>query len=281
MDDLSHLPAKSQGQLLRTIEAGSTILHRGEFFLWAQGQLQSVLPHGVLLAASLDGQLRMVHLECLQGIPLPPDVLKALTDPHDGWLVRASRLPLPHRALGHCELDVSDDASADGGTTAPPANDQAALDGSAMKGLFRQLHDMKVAHAMVARCGPLPGGGMSIFALLGMPAAAGLVQGLVLRTLVPQLHLALSKSQAWRPPEQRELPEDEDEWELTDRQLEILHWVKLGKTNFEIAQILDISALTVKNHLQKMFKKLNVHNRAQAVAKSMALSLPMPQSLRA
>ncbi len=54
---------------------------------------------------------------------------------------------------------------------------------------------------------------------------------------------------------------------LTDRESEVLHWVALGKTNPEIAIILDISAFTVKNHMQRMFRKLNVSNRAQAVSK--------------
>jgi DNA-binding CsgD family transcriptional regulator len=43
--------------------------------------------------------------------------------------------------------------------------------------------------------------------------------------------------------------------------------VRNGKTNFEIGMILDISAFTVKNHLQRIFRKLDVVNRAQAVAK--------------
>jgi len=50
------------------------------------------------------------------------------------------------------------------------------------------------------------------------------------------------------------------------RELEIMTWVREGKTNQEIGQILDISVFTVKNHLQRIFKKLNVYNRAQAVA---------------
>lgn len=54
---------------------------------------------------------------------------------------------------------------------------------------------------------------------------------------------------------------------LTDRESEVLHWVALGKTNPEIAMILDISAFTVKNHMQRVFRKLDVSNRAQAVSK--------------
>jgi DNA-binding CsgD family transcriptional regulator len=54
---------------------------------------------------------------------------------------------------------------------------------------------------------------------------------------------------------------------LSQREIEILQWVTLGKTNPEIGSILEISAFTVKNHLQRLFKKLEVSNRAQAVGK--------------
>jgi transcriptional regulator EpsA len=53
---------------------------------------------------------------------------------------------------------------------------------------------------------------------------------------------------------------------LSARELEIMDWVRKGKTNQEIAMILNISVFTVKNHLQRIFKKLDVMNRAQAVA---------------
>src|ERR1035437_1676864 len=52
---------------------------------------------------------------------------------------------------------------------------------------------------------------------------------------------------------------------LSGREIEILQWVALGKTNPEIGLILYISGFTVKNHLQRIFKKLDVSNRAQAV----------------
>lgn len=64
-----------------------------------------------------------------------------------------------------------------------------------------------------------------------------------------------------------EIPMIEPDYKLTERESEVLHWVARGKTNPEIAMILDISAFTVKNHMQRVFKKLDVTNRAQAVSK--------------
>ncbi len=54
--------------------------------------------------------------------------------------------------------------------------------------------------------------------------------------------------------------------ELSSREMEIIHWIKSGKTNHEIGMILQISQNTVKSHLKRIFNKLNVCKRAQAVA---------------
>lgn len=53
---------------------------------------------------------------------------------------------------------------------------------------------------------------------------------------------------------------------LTPREAEILLWVAQGKTNPEIATILDIGLTTVKKHLEATFAKLGVENRTSAAA---------------
>jgi transcriptional regulator EpsA len=60
---------------------------------------------------------------------------------------------------------------------------------------------------------------------------------------------------------------------ITAREIEVLAWVRDGKTNDEIAEILGLSMLTVKNHLRHIMKKLVVRTRGQAVAKAIALGL--------
>jgi LuxR family transcriptional regulator, positive regulator of biofilm formation len=51
---------------------------------------------------------------------------------------------------------------------------------------------------------------------------------------------------------------------ITDRELEILSLVSMGATNEEIAKKIFISPHTVKTHIYKIFKKINVKNRLQA-----------------
>ncbi len=59
---------------------------------------------------------------------------------------------------------------------------------------------------------------------------------------------------------------------LSEREQEIMEWVRLGKTNYEIGIILNISTFTVKNHLQRIFRKLDVTNRAQAASQLQEIS---------
>lgn len=58
---------------------------------------------------------------------------------------------------------------------------------------------------------------------------------------------------------------DKDKIEqLTKRELEVLIQVANGMFNKEIAQALDISERTVKNHISNIFKKIEVADRTQA-----------------
>lgn len=52
---------------------------------------------------------------------------------------------------------------------------------------------------------------------------------------------------------------------LSKRELEILEFVIKGYTNKEIANRTFITTLTVANHIKRIFRKLNVNNRTQAV----------------
>lgn len=63
---------------------------------------------------------------------------------------------------------------------------------------------------------------------------------------------------------------------LTKRQSECLLWVRAGKTDWEISQILGISEHTVIEHLEEARKRLNVKTRTQAVINAIHLGLIQP-----
>ncbi|MFC1859842.1 response regulator [Thermodesulfobacteriota bacterium] len=55
---------------------------------------------------------------------------------------------------------------------------------------------------------------------------------------------------------------------LSKRELQILECVVSGKSNREIADQIHLSLDTVKTHIKKIYRKLRVHSRSQAVKKA-------------
>lgn len=55
-----------------------------------------------------------------------------------------------------------------------------------------------------------------------------------------------------------------NEFQLTQREAEVLLWVTKGKTNREAAQILELSPRTINKHLEQVFRKISVDNRTSA-----------------
>lgn len=56
---------------------------------------------------------------------------------------------------------------------------------------------------------------------------------------------------------------------LSERELEVLYFLSQGWTNKEIAVELTVSVNTIKKHTQNIFTRLNVNNRAGAVAQAL------------
>jgi DNA-binding response OmpR family regulator len=55
---------------------------------------------------------------------------------------------------------------------------------------------------------------------------------------------------------------------LTTRESEVLLWIAKGKSNLVIGDILGLSAITVNKHLEQIYVKLGVENRASAAVKA-------------
>lgn len=60
---------------------------------------------------------------------------------------------------------------------------------------------------------------------------------------------------------------------LSERELEILHWLAEGESNKEIANRLFITEGTVKNHVTNILGKLGVRDRTQAALRAQELGL--------
>ncbi|MEA3204874.1 MAG: hypothetical protein QOG92_495, partial [Verrucomicrobiota bacterium] len=61
---------------------------------------------------------------------------------------------------------------------------------------------------------------------------------------------------------------------LTSREAEVLYWITEGKTNPEIAIILDSSINTVKKHANNLFTKLGVETRTAAARAALQVLNP-------
>lgn len=64
-----------------------------------------------------------------------------------------------------------------------------------------------------------------------------------------------------------------ENYEITSRQLEVLHLLAKGYSNSKIAQLLFISEHTVKSHLKQIFQKLASDNRVNCINKAQQLGL--------
>ena len=63
---------------------------------------------------------------------------------------------------------------------------------------------------------------------------------------------------------------------LSDREREVLNLVADGKTNPEIARALYLSPKTMRNHVSNIFTKLQVADRAHAIARARDAGLGTP-----
>ena len=60
---------------------------------------------------------------------------------------------------------------------------------------------------------------------------------------------------------------------LTERELEILEYLALGLTVKQVATRLQLSPRTVDTHIAKLYRKLGVRNRVQAISRATSLKL--------
>ncbi len=61
------------------------------------------------------------------------------------------------------------------------------------------------------------------------------------------------------------IPPDKNDFNLTKRELEILHRISIGENYQQIADRLFISPRTVRKHIENIYLKMQVHNKVDAV----------------
>ena len=103
-----------------------------------------------------------------------------------------------------------------------------------------------------------------------------IVKPFILPNLLARIEAVLRRSQ-WQkeaqPKAEKTLNKDVNIDALTPKEKEVLALVAKGASNQEIADKLCVRDVTVKTHLNSVFKKLKVTNRTQAVLLAMQIDL--------
>lgn len=259
MEQLVIPSRQEQEYLLHALDSVLPLADMRQFFQWARDQLQPLLPHRVMVCLRLDADGAIGQLQCVHGAVLAPAERRLLCDPEQGLAARLVRL---------CQAGLSLPAMLDA-DAAPGAAASAEL-----LPCLSELRRLGLGNLLLHGSGPLPGGATYVL-LFGLPQRPGPRHAHFFRLLLPSLHMTLQRlgQQGGCPPAPAARP-------MSARETEVLHWLGQGKSNLEIGQILGISGLTVKNHLQRLYRVLGVSNRTHAVSRCAALGLLAAPAMR-
>lgn len=251
-------PAVSQ-KILAIIMASYSIENHQDFYAWLQDSVAEVLPHNLLLACwgKFDGEkqtglkydltssLSHVNTQALYNAPEKIDGFMSLL--HKLWIHNASR------------WFVINDL------------DNFAKDHGFIEHCFKTCFPKAFSHlnsSLIYGINDIRGSNNCLYVFFSEEKIFK-VQNSVLGLLMPHIDSTIRRIQHL---EQIKVADQAKEHavaniKLSARELEIAYWVRQGKTNNEMANLLFISQNTVKTHLKNIFEKLNVSKRAEAIGK--------------
>ena len=230
---------------------------------WLQGEVQYYLPHEIMIAAWGDFHLGLIHYDVVSAMPgvrsesaVAESITPLLTGLFGRWIAQDKK---PFALNGEEDGFTWDSVAKQG----PIGDAMRTMRSSLIHGISDQRgrHDcLYVLFSSKVKRNPGERSALK-FLLPYIDTALRQVE------LLPNQYTASKQQEA--VPAVEKLDEFNAQSEgaaLTDREAEIMKWVALGKTNNEIGSILNVSSFTIKNHMQRIFKKLDVFNRAQAVS---------------
>lgn len=237
--------------LLSIGRQASQIRRHVQLLHWLQGEMQRLLPHDVLIAAWGDFSLGLVQLDIVSSNPAVRTrhvgeyaVMSLVRKLFDWWYTGGRRPTSIDTSSNNWFEDLTDD------------HEMAAVIRRMRTATVHGIKDERGRHDCL------------YIALSSQPASSPFV-GEMLETLLPYIDTAMRQVPVLAA-EQSDADQPDHNpinTQLSGREVEIMDWVRQGKTNYEIGMILNISAFTVKNHVQRILRKLNVTNRAQAASK--------------
>jgi transcriptional regulator EpsA len=215
-----------------------------EFLAWTSGPLQGLFPHGMLICGlgQIGGQGIRIHR--MLGWNFPKEYVEA---------IRRDKAGVMSPIMQQWCREFRPQLFEPGRVPVDPA----------WLAIFEQhglaniaAHGMRDVSSNMA----------SYFNFSRVPGPLGPRTATLLELLVPQMHVALLRACAGMEGASANTT-------LSTREREVLRWLREGKTNWEISQILGTSENTVKHQVRSLLVKLRVNNRAQAVAKAINLEM--------
>lgn len=240
-------------QFIGLIHESLRVRSHFEFLLWSQGNVQQFLPHDIMIAAWGDFSLGLIYF----------DIVSALPGIRTEHIHNTNLTPLLKQLFNYWKDE----------SRAPfiLKMDQGIFKDSELACNELNGHFKNMKSALVHAIKDGRGRHDCIYVLLSSSNTLPTSSMTMLEALLPYIDSSLRQLDHQSEQMHDHHPADELPEHyigaLSAREMEIMDWVQNGKTNYEIGMILDISAFTVKNHLQRIFRKLDVISRAQAVSK--------------
>ena len=244
------LTANEGERFLRIVSQVARINRHFDLFQLLQGEIQYFIPHQILIGAW--GDFLEPHLNL--------DVISAIagvrTDRLSGCNIEKLFRRLHLHWLAHERQPLLFDGAAAEIRTYPACGCALHASLQGMRSIVvHGIHDARDGSDslyLAARADAVMNGGdIERFRFL-------------VGSLIAQIDTAFRRVSGLNPPG---AGANEDASVLSSREKEILAWVSEGRTNHEISAILAISTFTVKNHVQRIIKKLGAANRTEAAAK--------------
>ena len=234
------LTEQEQVRLIHAIESAIDVGRREQFDAWIRGPFRSLLQHDSVICLGLGPRGAADILSSINHGLIDASAKGVLDHPEQGLAVCLARKFSTNRRQSNVL-----------------AADELAIQ---MEDHGERCPQSTVGNAVIHRLRLISGA--NYYVVIFNVATNQLARcRQIFRLLASHLKMALSRAIADRASRQAML--------LTQREMEILRWMKTGKSNREISQVLGISAITLKGHVSKIYRKLDVQNRDDAVARGL------------
>ena len=258
-DSKDGLNSEQRSVFMDVITESLRVSQRIHLFNWLQGEFQYLLGHEVMIFGIKSSESDAYHFEYFTSTRyFSQDQFSSVIEHKTGLIHQA----LNQWKKNYCPLFITNQANEfDDGHFAVMNFDEQQLKDSELKDLL--VHGFGDNSSKISS--------VVILARLHKPPSANLAR--IFELIMPNLHCALIRVTSQRSNTIYHTGSTATISNMTNRELEILQWLHMGKTNWEISSILDISPLTVKNHVQNILRKLDVQNRSQAAVKAAKIGL--------